>query len=70
MVRVFNGTIKKGSDIEILSKKEKYTVEKLGIFNPKQIELEELTSGQVGFLCASIKDVRAVSYTHLRAHET
>ena len=58
LVRVFNGTIKKGSDIEILSKKEKYTVEKLGIFNPKQIELEELTSGQVGFICASIKDVR------------
>jgi len=58
LVRVFSGTIKKGNDIEIFSKKEKYTVEKLGIFNPKQIELEELTSGQVGFICASIKDVR------------
>jgi len=58
LVRVVNGSIKKGSCIKIFSKMEKHIVDKLGVFTPKRRELNELSSGQVGFICASIKDIR------------
>ena len=58
LVRVVNGTIKKGDSIEIVSKAEKHTVDKLGVFTPKRTELDSLSSGQVGFICASIKEIR------------
>ena len=58
LVRVVNGTIKQGDSIEIVSKKEKHNVDKLGVFTPKRTELESLASGQVGFICASIKEIR------------
>ena len=58
LVRVVKGTIKKGDSIEVFSKKEKHTVDKIGVFTPKITDLQELHSGQVGFICASIKDIR------------
>ena len=58
LVRVVDGSIKKGSSIKIFSKMEKHIVDKLGVFTPKRRELNELSSGQVGFICASIKDIR------------
>ena len=58
LVRVVNGTIKKGDSIEIVSKEEKHVVDKLGVFSPKRTELDSLSSGQVGFICASIKEIR------------
>ena len=58
LVRVVRGTIKKGDSIEVFSKKEKHNVDKIGVYTPKITDLEELHSGQVGFICASIKDIR------------
>ena len=58
LVKVFNGALKKGELIEVHSKKEKHSIDKLGVFTPKRKELNELTSGQVGFVCASIKEIR------------
>ncbi len=58
LVRVVKGTIKKGDSIEVFSKKEKHNVDKIGVYTPKITDLEELHSGQVGFICASIKDIR------------
>ena len=58
LVKVVNGALKKGELIEVHSKKEKHSIDKLGVFTPKRIELNELTSGQVGFVCASIKEIR------------
>ena len=58
LVRVVKGTIKKGDSIEVFSKKEKHNVDKIGIYTPKIKDLKELYSGQVGFICASIKDIR------------
>ena len=58
LVRVVKGTIKKGDSIEVFSKKEKHNVDKIGVYTPKIKELKELHSGQVGFICASIKDIR------------
>ena len=58
LVRVVKGSIKKGDSIEIFSKKDKHNVDKIGVFTPKIADLNELHSGQVGFICASIKDIR------------
>ena len=58
LVKVVNGSLKKGDLIEVHSKKEKHSVDKLGVFTPKRKELDELSSGQVGFVCASIKEIR------------
>lgn len=58
LVRVFKGKITKGEKIEIYSKQETHTVDKIGVFTPKIIDLNELSSGQVGFVCASIKEIR------------
>tara|TARA_B100000401_G_scaffold155927_1_gene104114 strand:- start:701 stop:2485 length:1785 start_codon:yes stop_codon:yes gene_type:complete len=58
LVRVVKGKIKKGDNIEIFSRKEKHSVDKIGVFTPKIKDLDELISGQVGFVCASIKEIR------------
>jgi GTP-binding protein LepA len=58
LVRVVKGKISKGDKIEIFSRKETHTVDKIGVFTPKIKDLEELHSGQVGFICASIKEIR------------
>ena len=58
LVRVVKGRIAKGEKIEIFSRKETHTVDKIGVFTPKITDLQELNSGQVGFICASIKEIR------------
>ena len=58
LVRVVKGKISKGDKIEIFSRKETHTVDKIGVFTPKITDLQELHSGQVGFICASIKEIR------------
>tara|TARA_Y100000590_G_scaffold121738_2_gene139396 strand:- start:3288 stop:5072 length:1785 start_codon:yes stop_codon:yes gene_type:complete len=58
LVKVVRGVLKKGDLIEVHSKKEKHSIDKLGVFTPKRKELDELYSGQVGFVCASIKEIR------------
>ena len=58
LVRVVKGKISKGDKIEIFSKKETHTVDKIGVYTPKIEDLNNLDSGQVGFICASIKEIR------------
>ncbi len=58
LVRVVKGKISKGDKIEIFSRKETHSVDKIGVFTPKITDLQELHSGQVGFICASIKEIR------------
>jgi len=70
LVRVVKGKITKGDNIEIFSRKEKHSVDKIGVFTPKIKDLDELCSGQVGFICASIKEIRGapVGDTIIRAN--
>jgi len=58
LVRVVNGSLRIGDQIEVFSKKVRHTVDKIGVYTPKPIDLEILNTGEVGFLCASIKEVR------------
>ncbi|BAH83306.1 translation elongation factor 4 [Candidatus Ishikawella capsulata] len=57
LIRIKNGTIKKGEKIKVMSTGCIYNVERIGIFSPKQIDKKELICGEVGWLVCTIKDV-------------
>jgi GTP-binding protein LepA len=57
LVRIFEGKIKLGMKIQLMSAGKTYEVKKLGIFSPKAIEVEELSTGEVGFVTAAIKEI-------------
>jgi len=58
LVRVRHGTLKRGDKIWMKSTGRTHVVDKLGIFTPKMRELGVLRAGEVGFICASIKDIK------------
>lgn len=58
LVRVRHGTLNKGDKIIIKSTGRIHVVDKLGIFTPKMAEKSRLRAGEVGFICASIKEIR------------
>ena len=57
LIRVVNGKIKVGDKIKLMSTNKIEEVVELGINTPKEVKKDYLTAGQVGFLCASIKDI-------------
>lgn len=57
LVRVFQGSLKKGMKIKMLSTEKTYHVDNVGYFTPKKVMCDSLDEGQVGFLTASIKKV-------------
>ncbi|MFP6868728.1 MAG: translation elongation factor 4 [Nitrospinota bacterium] len=57
LVRVFEGTIKKGDTIRFMSTKGEYQVLSLGAFFPRLAPLDRLGPGEVGFLTAAIREV-------------
>lgn len=56
-VRIKNGSIKSGDKILMMSTGGIFEVTEVGIHNPKEQEVPELTVGDVGYICASIKNV-------------
>ncbi len=57
LVRVKNGTLKRGDKILVMSTGESHTVDQLGVFTPKRTPLEMLKAGDVGFVIAGIKNI-------------
>jgi GTP-binding protein LepA len=57
LVRVFDGSMKRGQKLKMMQTGATYTVEKLGVFQPKATDVESLSAGEVGFFTASIKEV-------------
>ena len=57
LVRVIDGKLKKGMNIKMMSTNAEYVVERVGIFTPKKVTVDELTAGDVGFLTGNIKQV-------------
>ncbi|AUN13300.1 GTP-binding protein LepA [[Clostridium] sordellii] len=58
-VRVFEGTVKKGMTIKMMNTNKKFEVTEVGVMAPGQRELDELAAGDVGYIAASIKDIRS-----------
>jgi GTP-binding protein LepA len=57
LARVKSGYIKAHEHMVLMSSGKTFEVLKLGIFTPKQVERQQLSSGEVGFFAASIKSV-------------
>ena len=56
LVRVVDGSLKKGNKIKLLLSGSEYQIDKVGVFRPKPEEVEELQAGEVGFITANIKE--------------
>ncbi len=57
LVRVVDGTLKKGDRIRMMGTDASYEVDRVGVFTPKKLEVEAIGPGEIGFLTASIKEV-------------
>jgi len=57
LVRVIDGQIKKGMKIKLMSNDQEYVIEKVGVFTPKPTNIDQLSSGQIGFIITGIKSL-------------
>ncbi|MGE3987987.1 translation elongation factor 4 [Pseudorhodoplanes sp.] len=57
LVRIVDGTMKEGDQIQMMRTGAEYGVDRVGVFTPKKTEVKELGPGEIGFLTASIKEV-------------
>ncbi|MBL1258329.1 translation elongation factor 4 [Methylocystis sp. Sn-Cys] len=57
LVRIFDGTLKKGQKIQMMGTGAHYEVDKIGVFRPKMQDVAQLGPGEVGFITAQIKQV-------------
>ncbi len=57
LVRIMEGTLRKGDKIRLMVGQNNHEVQKIGVFSPHPLEANELTAGEVGFVIAGIKVV-------------
>ena len=57
LARVIDGTLKKNMKIKMMSTDQEYIVEKVGVFTPKAKNIDELKSGEIGFIITGIKNL-------------
>ncbi|PIP69920.1 MAG: elongation factor 4 [Nitrospirae bacterium CG22_combo_CG10-13_8_21_14_all_44_11] len=57
LVRVFDGMVRAGKKIKLMATGNEFEVAQVGIFTPKMQPSEELSSGEVGYIIAGIKNV-------------
>ena len=57
LVRIIDGTLRKGQKIHMMQAKTIYTIDQVGVFTPKNTPVKELQPGEIGYLTASIKEV-------------
>ncbi|MDU1411511.1 MAG: translation elongation factor 4 [Clostridium sp.] len=57
-VRVFDGVVKPGTKIKFMNTNKTYDVTEVGVFTPGPLKMEELRAGDVGYIAASIRNVK------------
>jgi GTP-binding protein LepA len=57
-IRVMEGTVKAGTKIKLMMNNKVYEATEIGVFVPQMVPINELRAGDVGYLAASIKNVR------------
>ena len=57
LIRIFEGTISVGDKIKVMSTGQDFVVNDIGVYTPKKKEKKTLTSGEVGYLIAGVKDI-------------
>lgn len=58
-VRVMDGTVKKGDQIIMMNTKKTFEVVEVGIVSPTHVPVDQLNAGDVGYIAASIKDIKS-----------
>ncbi|HAL76719.1 MAG TPA: elongation factor 4 [Rhodobacteraceae bacterium] len=69
LVRVMDGMLKKGERIKMLSNGSTHHVDRIGVFRPQMEQVEALGPGEIGFITASIKQVRDTRVGDTITHE-
>ncbi len=57
LVRVIDGKISKNMKIKMMSTNQEYVIEKVGVFTPKPKNIDELNTGEIGFIITGIKNL-------------
>ena len=57
LVRVIDGSLKKGMKVKMMSNNTEHTIEKVGVFTPKPQDVEKISSGEIGFIITGIKNL-------------
>ena len=61
LLRLMNGTLKKGTRIMMMSSGKTYDILEVGIFTPRPKQVNELKCGEVGYIACNIRDAKEVS---------
>ena len=69
LVRIMDGVLKKGDKVKMLSNGSTHHVDRIGVFRPEMTTIDELGPGEIGFLTASIKQVRDTRVGDTITHE-
>jgi len=57
LVRVVDGTLRRGQKIKFIATAAEYTVEKIGYFTPKMVNVDSLSTGEIGFIITGMKTI-------------
>ena len=69
LVRIMDGQLRKGDRVRMLSNDSTHHVDRIGVFRPEMTEIDVLGPGELGFLTASIKQVRDTRVGDTITHE-
>ncbi|MET4129005.1 translation elongation factor 4 [Roseovarius sp. MBR-6] len=69
LVRIMDGRLKRGDRIRMIQTGATYNVERIGVFRPQMEKVESLGPGEIGFITASIKQVRDTRVGDTITHE-
>ena len=57
-VRILDGTIQKNTKMKLMATGNVFEVEEVGVFKPKMEKVEKLSAGEVGYICANMKEAK------------
>ena len=69
LVRIMDGVMKKGDKIRMMQTGATYGIDRIGVFRPEMTVVDELGPGEIGFITASIKQVRDTKVGDTITHE-
>jgi len=69
LVRIMDGVMKKGDKIRMIQTGATYGIDRIGVFRPEMTVVDELGPGEIGFITASIKQVRDTRVGDTITHE-
>lgn len=68
-VRVFNGTLKNGDRVKLMSTNAAYKIEELGVMQLKQVPRQALSAGEVGYIITGMKTISEARVGDTVTHE-